>query len=93
MGKLFNRREKQPIQIPPASEPQKPTIGEQVAAAADPAVQAKKRKIILVSICSAALVLLIGAIVSIWYFYGWPTNNGLILNNVTVGGINLGGIR
>lgn len=92
MGKLFNRSDKQSVRVPPTSGGDKPSIGEQKAAAADPAVQAKKRKIILISICSAALVLLIGAIVSIWYFYGWPTNNGLILNNVTVGGINLGGM-
>lgn len=92
MGKLFNRGDKQPIRIPPASGDEKPTIGEQKAAAADPAFQAKRRKIILISICTAAVVLLSSAIVSIWYFYGWPTNDGLILNNVIVGGINLGGM-
>lgn len=92
MGKLFNRSEKQPIRIPPASETEKPTIGEQVAAAADPAVRAKKRKIILISICTAAVILLACAITAIWYFYGWPTNNGLILDNVVAGGIDLGGM-
>ena len=92
MGKLFNRGDKQPIRIPPASGDEKPSIGEQKAAAADPAFQAKRRKIILISICSAAVVLLSSAIVSIWYFYGWPTNDGLILNNVIAGGINLGGM-
>ena len=92
MGKLFNRGDKQPIRIPPASGDEKPTIGEQKAAAADPAFQAKRRKIILISICTAAVVLLSSAIVSIWYFYGWPTNDGLILNNVIVGSINLGGM-
>ena len=92
MGKLFNRGDKQPIRIPPASGDEKPSIGEQKAAAADPAFQANRRKIILISICSAAVVLLSSAIVSIWYFYGWPTNDGLILNNVMAGGINLGGM-
>lgn len=92
MGKLFNHRDKQPIRVPPAADSEKMTIGEQKAAAADPAAQAKNRKIILISICSVAVVLLIGVIVSIWYFYGWPTHKGLILNNVMVGGINLGGM-
>ena len=92
MGKLFHRSGEQPIRVPPASGDEKPTIGEQKAAAADPAFLAKRRKIILISICSAAVVLLSSAIVGIWYFYGWPTNDGLILNNVMVGGINLGGM-
>ena len=92
MAKLFNHIGKQPDQVSDASSGEKPTIGEQKAAAADPVFQAKRRKIILISVCVAAVVLLSGITAGIWYFYGWPTNNGLILNNVMVGGINLGGM-
>jgi len=88
MAKFSNHRDKQPIRVPPSSKEGKPSIGEQKAAAA----AGKNRKIILISICSVAVVLLIGVIFSIWYFFGWPTDNGLILNNVMVGGINLGGM-
>ena len=97
MGKFSQPRGNQPIRVPPTSKNGKSTIGEQKAAAINQPAQpgstlAKNRKIILISICSAAVVLLSSAIVSIWYFYGWPTNDGLILNNVMAGGINLGGM-
>ena len=89
MGKFDTPRNNQPIRVPPDT---KPTIGEKKAAAANPAASAKNRKIILISVCSVAVVLLISIIVSIWYFFGWPANDGLILNNVMVAGINLGGM-
>lgn len=92
MGKFDAPRNEQPIRVPPESKTDKPTIGEKKAAAANPAATAKNRKIILISVCSVAVVLLIGIIVSIWYFFGWPVNDGLILNNVMVAGINLGGL-
>lgn len=88
MGLFRKSGDAQPVRVPPDSKAGKPTIGEQKAAAAE----GKNRKIILISICSVAVVLLIGAIISIWYFYGWPTGKGLILNNVMVGGMNLGGM-
>lgn len=52
----------------------------------------KNKKIILVSLCSVALVLLIGIIFCVWYFLGGGPDDGLILNNVTVAGINIGGM-
>lgn len=97
MGNSPTPRDEQPIRVPPAPKSGKPTIGEQKAAALGQTAEkqaalAKNRKIILISVCSVAVVLLISAIVCIWYFFGWPTNDGLILNNVMVGGINLGGM-
>lgn len=97
MGNFSTPRDERPIRVPPASKGGKPTIGEQKAAALGQtdkkqSALAKNRKIILISVCSVAVVLLISAIVCIWYFFGWPTNDGLILNNVMVGGINLGGM-
>ena len=91
MGKFSNPREKQPVKVSSAPKEEKPSIGAQKAATGQP-VSGKNRKIILISICSVAVVLLISTIISIWYFFGWPTDDGLILNNVMVGGINLGGM-
>lgn len=88
MAKFSQPRDKQPIRVPPSPKDKRQTIGEQKAAAAT----GKNRKIILISVCSVAVVLLISVIFTIWYFFGWPTDNGLILNNVMVGGINLGGM-
>ena len=89
MGKHPNSRDKQPIRVPPAPKDRKPSIGAQKAAASS---RETNRKIILISVCSVAVVLLISIIVSIWYFFGWPTDDNLILNNVMVSGINLGGM-
>ncbi len=52
----------------------------------------KNRKIMLISICSVAAVMLIGAISVVWYLFGRDPNDGKILNNVMVAGINLGGM-
>ena len=60
--------------------------------AARKASRAKTRKVLLISLASVAVVLLIAVIISVWYFFGWPSDDGLILNNVTVAGINLGGM-
>ena len=92
MGRFPNSHDEQPIRVPPTPKDGKRTIGAQKAASRDPSVQAKNRKIILISVCSVAVALLISAIVSIWYFFGWPADDGLILNNVLVSGINLGGL-
>ena len=92
MGKFSASENEQPIRVPPEATDSKPTIGEKVAAAASPAAIAKKRKIILISVCSAAVFLLTAITVCIWYFVAWPTNGGLILNNVTVAGIDLSGM-
>ena len=93
MGKFSTPQGEQPIRVPPDTKTGKPTIGAQKAAASEKSsALARNRKIILISICSVTAVLLIGIIASIWYFVGWPTDDGLILNNVMVSGINLGGM-
>lgn len=85
MGKFTHPRDGKPVRVPPTG---KDTIGEQKASAA----QEKNRKIILISVCAVAVVLLISVIVSIFVFFGSPSDDGLILNNVMVSGINLGGM-
>lgn len=50
------------------------------------------RKIALIAICSVALVLVIGLIAGVLYFTGLGGDDHLILNNVTVAGVNLGGM-
>ena len=97
MGKFSQPRGNQPIRVPPTSKNGKSTIGEQKAAAINQPVQpgstlAKNRKIILISACAVAAVLLISTIVGICVFLGNPADDGLILNNVMVSGINLGGM-
>lgn len=54
--------------------------------------RARTKKVLLISLCSVAVVLLIAVIICVWFFLGWPTDDGLILNNITVAGINLGGM-
>lgn len=53
----------------------------------------KNRKIVLVSLISLALVVIIGLAVTVSYFFGGSMgDDGLILQNVTVAGVNLGGM-
>lgn len=52
----------------------------------------KHRKVMLISLCSVAAVLLIGVIAAVWFLFGRDPNNHLILNNVYVAGVNLGGM-
>ena len=52
----------------------------------------KSRKVMLISICSVAAVLLLGVIAAVWFLFGRDPNNHLILNNVYVAGVNLGGM-
>ena len=92
MGKFSQPRDEQPIKVPPASKEGATTIGAQKAAAASQPAQAKNRKIILISLCSVAAAVLISAIVGLWFLFGNPGDDGLILNNVMVSGINLGGM-
>ena len=97
MGKFSQPRNTQSVNVPPAPVEGKSSIGAQKAAAAEktaPSMSAlvKNRKIILISVCSVAAVLLISAIIGIFVFFGNPNDDGLILNNVMVSGINLGGM-
>ena len=85
MGKFNKPRHDASVRVPPSD---KGTIGQQKASAS----ASKNRKIILISVCAVAVVLLISIIVGIWFFFGSPSDDGLILNNVMVSGINLGGM-
>ena len=91
MGKFSQPRNTQSVNVPSAPVEGKSTIGAQKAAAAEktaPSMSAlvKNRKIILISVCSVAAVLLISAIIGIFVFFGNPNDDGLILNNVMVSG-------
>ena len=50
----------------------------------------KRRKIILISLCSVAAVLLLSVIGVLVYLFAIDPNDGKILNNVSVAGINIG---
>lgn len=52
----------------------------------------KNRKILWISVCAAAVVLLLVIIAGIWFFASGNADNGLILDNVTAAGVNLGGM-
>lgn len=49
------------------------------------------RKVMLISICCVAAVVLIGIIIGCIYLSGTP-NNGLILNNIFIAGVDVGGM-
>lgn len=68
---------------PNTSEPQEEPVS--------PAV-AQNRKIVIISLCILALAVLIGITLSLGYLFSSAADNGLILNNVTVAGVNLGGM-
>lgn len=50
------------------------------------------RKILLVSICAVTVLLLAAIIAGILFFVNANKDDGLILNNVTVAGVNIGGM-
>lgn len=50
------------------------------------------RKVLLVSICAVTVLLLIAIIAGILIFVNANKDDGLILNNVTVAGVNIGGM-
>ena len=52
----------------------------------------RNRKITAVALCALALVLLIGVIVGVVLLVSADSDDGLILNNVTVVGVNIGGM-
>ena len=85
MGKFNKPRHDASARVPSTD---RDTIGQKKASASE----SKNRKIILISVCAVAVVLLISIIVGIWFFLGYSSDDGLILNNVMVSGINLGGM-
>lgn len=52
----------------------------------------QNRKKLLIAICAAALLLLIAIIIGLVLFFGSNADDGLILNNVTIAGVNVGGM-
>ena len=50
----------------------------------------KNRKIVLISLCSVAAVLLLGILSAVAYLIATDPNDGKILNNVSVAGVNVG---
>ncbi len=52
----------------------------------------KNKKIMIISLCSVALVLLIALVIGGSFLLNAANDDGLILNNVTVAGVNLGGM-
>ena len=54
--------------------------------------RARNRKILLISACAVTVLLLIAIIAGVLVFSGSRKDDGLILNNVTVAGVNIGGM-
>lgn len=52
----------------------------------------KNRRIILVSLCALAVTVLLGVILAVSFLLVGDQDDGRILNNVTVAGVNLGGM-
>lgn len=52
----------------------------------------KRRKIVLISICSVVAALLLAVVGTVWFLFGRDPNDNKILNNVYVAGVNLGGM-
>lgn len=72
--------------IPPIQEEFEPLEG---------SVQASRKKagkIMLISVCSVAAVMLIGIAVALFLLFGRDPNDHRILNNVYIAGVNLGGM-
>lgn len=90
-------REPAPVQAPPVpqeewildNEPE--DTGSAEAPAATPTM-VKNRKIALISIITAALIVVAGIIFAVSYMFGGIGDDGLILDNVVVGGVDLGGM-
>ena len=77
--------------LPAEPEPEETYEEETDVPIATPVIR-KNRKIALISILSAALILIIGIAISISYLSGGIGDDGLIFDNVMVAGVNLGGM-
>ena len=58
----------------------------------EPKRKSKKLPILLISICTLVLLLLGAAAFGVMHYLGQEKDDGLILNNVTVAGVNIGGM-
>lgn len=72
-------------------QPVDPTPQATPVAAPNPSIE-KNKKIVLISLCCVALVILVGLIATVSFLASSNDDDGLILNNVTVAGVNLGGL-
>ena len=95
MEETFRRLTNQPEELPEEPEPSRPTKGKYVATTPGKhtaSSQPKKNMALLISLCSAAAIVLIGIIITVVVMFGNFGDDGLILPNVTVGGVNVGGM-
>ncbi len=89
-----------PVPNPPVTPTHQPPADDHITPApeeTDPfealsPAKSRGRKIMLISICSVAAVLLLSAIAAAWFLFLRDPNDHRILNNVYVAGINLGGM-
>lgn len=84
-----------PNSIPADPDPELFTIPDEPEEPEDPEISPKvkkHRKIALISLCSAALLILGGIVAAVSIVMTRANDDGLILNNVTVAGVNLGGM-
>ena len=58
----------------------------------EPRRKSKKLPIILICVCTLVLLLLGAVVFGVMHFLGQEKDDGLILNNVTVAGVNIGGM-
>ena len=73
----------------PVNAPAKKTVKKEVPTKPIDS-KARNRRIILISLCSVAVVLLLSIIGTLVYVYKFDPNDGKILNNVSVAGVNIG---
>ena len=90
---VFAATEELPVQQPAAEAPEAELNEEVVEEPEETSPKVKKhKKIALISLCCAALLILGGIVAAVTILLTRAADDGLILNNVTVAGVNLGGM-
>ena len=80
-----------PVAVPPVQPAPEPEYDEDDMSEEEPRNFAgRNRKIVMISICSVAAAFLIGLVAVVGFLLGSDPNDGKILNNVFVAGVNLG---
>lgn len=80
-----------PVAVPPVQPAPAPEFDEDDMSEDEPRnFSGKNRKIVFISICSVAAALLIGLVAVVSFLLGSDPNDGKILNNVFVAGVNIG---
>ena len=89
-----------PVRRPPAASQNPRPVASQAQRRASSHAQPKKKfdlrrifsdKVTLITLCSIAAVLLIAVIITLCVMFAKPADDGLILSNVYVAGVNVGG--